>query len=517
MLANALLENQFADWVRENKKHELFAQVRTASELFHVSEIHAVSSDKMDSLVKRLFDMTRTRFTIIAEDGKVLGDSDLRKEEVALIDNHADRPEVIEVLKKGTASSIHYSTVIKSDMLYVAVLHQHDDFKIIIRASKSLNDIDKNVAIIRQIMLFVVLFCITVILSLVWYISKIARKRFETKLTEIEDLEGKRVFIVGLQQELTNLLSSANSIDEIKEILTDIARRLFVGFDGALAIIKASRNQSEIFISWGKTWPGETIYNPSDCWSMRKGEVHVTQDNETGIKCKHFHVKPNSVSTLCIPMIAHGETVGSFHLASKIPSVLTEEIIKIASSVARQTGLTIANLKLQQSMKDQSIRDPLTGLFNRRYLEEALNQEISRAMRHDTSFGVMMIDIDHFKKINDEYGHDVGDTALVEISNLFNQFLRNEDIACRYGGEEFTLIMPNSTAAYFHERASELCRLVSEMNIVYKNNAYINITISIGLASFPDSGDEINSVIKAADTALYQAKQSGRNQVVVAE
>lgn len=516
ILANTLLENQFSNWIHENKKQELLAQVRTASELFHAYEIHSDSLDKMDSLVKDLFDMTQSRFTIIAEDGKVLGDSDLRKEEVALIDNHADRPEVLKALRKGSASAIHYSTVLKSEMLYVAVLHQHDKFKVIIRASRSLNDIDKNLIIIRQIMLFVILFCITLILSLIWYINKLARKKYESKLTRIEDIESKRKYTVELLQELTNLLSTANTIDEVKDILSNVARRLFIGFGGALATIKASKNQSEVLISWGDKWPGETICHPSDCWSMRKGEAHLTQNNETGIKCNHFHEKPNAVSTLCIPMVAHGETVGIFHLTNRSPDVFTKENTNIAASVARQTGLTISNLKLQQSMRDQSIRDPLTGLFNRRYLDEVLSQEVSRARRHDTNFGVMMIDIDHFKRINDEYGHDAGDAALVKISDLFKNYLRNEDIACRYGGEEFTLIMPESNAASFQERAHELCKLVRETKFMYKNNTSINITVSIGLASFPDYSDEIDFVIKAADTALYQAKHAGRNQVVLA-
>jgi len=184
--------------------------------------------------------------------------------------------------------------------------------------------------------------------------------------------------------------------------------------------------------------------------------------------------------------------------------------------VADSVGLALANLRLRDSLRQQSIRDPLTGLFNRRYLEETLERELSRAGREKQTIGVVMIDIDHFKQFNDAWGHEAGDRVLRDFGALLRHHVRGGDIACRYGGEEFTLILPNASIEVTSERAQNLLNAVAGLHHDGAAPAGQTISISMGIAIFPSHGSDGAELLRAADTALYQAKHAGRNQLSVA-
>ena len=176
--------------------------------------------------------------------------------------------------------------------------------------------------------------------------------------------------------------------------------------------------------------------------------------------------------------------------------------------------MALANLKLRETLRNQAIRDGLTGLFNRRYLEETLERELSRGKRQGNPLGVIMLDLDHFKEYNDTYGHNAGDELLCALGQLIQDQVRREDIACRFGGEEFLLIMPGAPLEIALERANELNLSVKQL---HKNSPALKpITISAGVAIFPDHGGNGKDVIRAADAALYRAKEEGRDRVVVA-
>ena len=163
-----------------------------------------------------------------------------------------------------------------------------------------------------------------------------------------------------------------------------------------------------------------------------------------------------------------------------------------------------------------SIRDPLTGLFNRRYMEEALAQELHRTTRNKAQLAVIMIDIDHFKQFNDNFGHDGGDAVLRELGGFFKQHVRGSDIACRYGGEEFMLILSPSTAEGARLRAERIRQDAGNLLVSHANRELGAITLSLGLAIFPDNSSDMAALMKAADVALYQAKRGGRNRVAEA-
>jgi diguanylate cyclase (GGDEF)-like protein len=189
---------------------------------------------------------------------------------------------------------------------------------------------------------------------------------------------------------------------------------------------------------------------------------------------------------------------------------------RLAKTLGEQVALALANLRLRATLREQSLRDPLTGLFNRRYMEESLDREIRRALREGYGLGVLMVDVDHFKRLNDAFGHAAGDQVLREIGHLLGTAVRGEDIACRYGGEEFVIILPKASLADTHRRAEALREGIKTLQFDEPMRHYPSTTISVGVAAYPEHGARADELILAADSALYRAKAEGRDRVVVA-
>jgi diguanylate cyclase (GGDEF)-like protein len=225
--------------------------------------------------------------------------------------------------------------------------------------------------------------------------------------------------------------------------------------------------------------------------------------------------RPLAGAYLCVPMMAHGEALGVLNLTLPEPGPATETRQRLAMTVAEHIALSLANLKLHETLRSQSIRDPLTGLFNRRYMEESLEREMRRASRGRHPVGIIMLDLDHFKQFNDTFGHDAGDTVLREVGAILQRSIRGEDIACRYGGEEFTLILPEVSLLDAANRAEHLRETVRALNIQHRKQALGPVTVSLGVAIYPDHGPTGDAVLRAADAAMYQAKARGRDRVAI--
>jgi diguanylate cyclase (GGDEF)-like protein len=184
--------------------------------------------------------------------------------------------------------------------------------------------------------------------------------------------------------------------------------------------------------------------------------------------------------------------------------------------VGDHLSLALSNIKLRDTLKQQATRDPLTGLFNRRYMEETLVRELHRAERHGIPLGIIMVDIDHFRRFNNNFGHEAGDLVLKELGKFLQNNIRKEDVACRYGGEEFTLILPGAALDITQKRAEALRRTAQHMQLYFNDQLLDSISLSFGVAIFPDHGVTGEAVLQAADVALYSAKHTGRNRVAVA-
>jgi diguanylate cyclase (GGDEF)-like protein len=224
-------------------------------------------------------------------------------------------------------------------------------------------------------------------------------------------------------------------------------------------------------------------------------------------------------------MMAQGEALGLLHLESSAseaeadalePFELLDSKERLAHTVAEHIALAFANLRLRETLRVQSVRDPLTGLFNRRYMEESLERELRRSARHRRSLGVLLLDLDHFKTFNDTFGHGAGDILLRELGHFLQGNVRGEDISCRYGGEEFALILPDAPLDSTLQRAEQLREQVRQLQVTHHGRALGAVSVSIGVAVYPQHGGSAEELLAAADRALYQAKAGGRNRVELA-
>jgi diguanylate cyclase (GGDEF)-like protein len=222
------------------------------------------------------------------------------------------------------------------------------------------------------------------------------------------------------------------------------------------------------------------------------------------------------VHATCVPLIAQGEAIGVLSLVEPIPAPASNAAAPdreyrhgIVTATAEQIALALANLRLRETLKNQSIRDPLTGLFNRRFLEESLERECRRSIRAGRPLSILMLDIDHFKQFNDTFGHDAGDVVLREVGAVTRTVFRGEDVACRYGGEEFALVLGDTTAEGAVTRANALRDRVKEIALSFRRQALGPLTISVGVATLPTHGVDGGALIRAADLALCRAKREG--------
>lgn len=321
----------------------------------------------------------------------------------------------------------------------------------------------------------------------------------------------------AILSELNDLLQSCLSAGEAYPIVASRAQMLLPAFSGAIAIIANSRNLVETLSSWGTGVPQDQAFAPQDCWALRKGRPHVSKRHDPELSCGHLS---NSTSrmTLCMPMLAHGETLGLLCVGIGDAPREGEDFpqVRLIRALAEHSSLALANLKFREVLRSQSVRDPLTNLYNRRYMEEFLDGQLSRAARKSSSLSLMMLDVDHFKQFNDSFGHEAGDMVLRSLASLLLDHLRKEDVVCRYGGEEFTVILPDATQESARLRAEQLRSAIKEIALDFRGQTLGGISISVGIASFPTDGATRETLLKSADSALYKAKESGRDCVVAA-
>jgi len=330
-----------------------------------------------------------------------------------------------------------------------------------------------------------------------------------------------RVGELDLLNRLGDLLQVCLTLDEAHGVIGRLARLFFPGDSGVLYAYSASRNVIEAVVSWGPE-PGarDIVFSPERCWALRSGRAHVVADSREALLCAHLP-DPAPRSYLCTPLVAQGEALGVFYVSSPVigeaaPGALAASKQRLAEAVAAQLALGLANVKLREILRNQSIRDPLTGLFNRRYMEETLEREIRRARRGHRSMGVLMLDLDRFKQLNDTAGHEAGDAFLRELGELLQHGLRREDIPCRHGGEEFVVVLPDASLDDARRRAEQIREGIKMLRISYKGGFIGPLTVSIGVAAFPDHGLGAEVLLRAADAALYRAKHEGRDRVMVA-
>jgi diguanylate cyclase (GGDEF)-like protein/PAS domain S-box-containing protein len=351
------------------------------------------------------------------------------------------------------------------------------------------------------------------------------RNQMEEELRRSNEELEQRSREISQLNEMLDLLQVCQEIKEIYYVLGRYVRKLFPKDSGKLYLRQDDNAFLEVILEWGEHVTGERVFAVDDCWALRQGKMYIVGDSGGGVACRHvgeFH----RGGYLCVPLIADGGIKGLFHLQiSPLQTGIPPKIAgrnfdskqRLAVAVTEHISLALANYYLRETLRMQSVRDPLTGLFNRRFMEESLDRELSQARRTDSSVVIMMLDIDHFKQFNDTHGHEAGDELLKEMGNILLNCGRGEDVACRYGGEEFILIMPGMSIEVARNRAEDIRNQIGAIRITYDSKELDPVTTSIGLSVFSDNGDTAAQILKAADLALYRAKKLGRNCVVVSE
>jgi len=339
----------------------------------------------------------------------------------------------------------------------------------------------------------------------------------------VKELE-LRTSQMTLLNEMGSWLESSGNIEDASAVVADSVQRLFPeAASGALYLFQSSRNLLEATSRWGTTGLSEPTFLANACWSLRRGQPHWSEHPGGGITCRHLG-ESSAIECLCVPMIAQGNTVGVLHLEFESAAqlqhgagghIFRDTQQRLAVSAASQIGLQLASLQLREALREQSIRDPLTNLFNRRFLEESLERELQIASRKQQSIAIIFLDLDNFKKFNDTFGHDAGDTVLKSFADLLRNFFRATDLCCRYGGEEFAIVLPESSSEDAAIRAEALRSEVKHLRVLYKKQKLGPLTISAGVAAFPEHGSTSAGLLKIADQCLYHAK-SRRDAVKVA-
>ncbi len=322
-----------------------------------------------------------------------------------------------------------------------------------------------------------------------------------------------------------DILQACRNQEEVVSITIHTIQKLFPSSSGHIMNLDRSSNSLEISACWGGEEDDGKVFSSEDCWSIRRGKTHFVQGKDRLMLCPHAHPSEDGAGAahICIPMSAQGEIFGVLHARIPLDAVKEEDsegeerrrnAIRMLETVAEHAALSVSNIRLQQRLHEQSTRDPLTGLYNRRFTEEAIQKEQKRADRAGDAIGIMLMDIDHFKRINDTWGHDAGDEVLKRLASILRGFFRSHDIVCRYGGEEFLVIMPGADLETAAEKAGALRATVEErLRIPWKGD-HIAATVSIGVSQYPWEGHSFQQLIDLADKALYRAKEQGRNRVV---
>ena len=318
---------------------------------------------------------------------------------------------------------------------------------------------------------------------------------------------------------MSEWLFSAQSTTELRDVVTRSLAKLFPETEGALYIFSNSRDVLERTGGWGAN-PGDPHLKPEQCWALRRGRAYAYGMSDIDLSCSHGGL--GETAYFCLPIIAHGDTIGLLHvnfpdlpiaaLRDTARAQAHSQAFELALICAEQISLAAANVRLQTELQDRSVKDPLTGLWNRRWFMDMAQSQVQRARADGAEYTLIMLDVDHFKRFNDAYGHDAGDIVLKMLADCMSKFAVGNVFACRLGGEEFAIIcngMDPSDAAMIYERMRQD---LAEMKIVYMTETLPAVTVSGGIAKLA-TDEDIGSLMRRADTALYAAKANGRDRV----
>ena len=509
-----LLDLYFGMHIEKNHIARLTVLARSGVQMLEYVQGEQEIED-YDRLADAFARNSRLRVSIFDEDGLLMGDSAFFSDDIRAMANKGEHPEIKAASNYGLGISKRQSSKFHAASLFVAVQYNMKSYKGYFRVAEPIQDL----LLQRQNQRILFGTCSIVILIITGLFSLIASRHLRALVAmgqnSLEEQVSKRTGEIRNLQRIITQLTVCRSLSEVAEVITLGAAKLLPHHTGALALFRSSKDQLEIAAVWQGEWQGEPCYKPDQCWALRTGQPYEGCPAQGNISCAHATLGQDNMR--CIPIVAQGEIYGVFHFSCMENRPWYPEERQLAAAIAEHASLTMASLDLRESLRQQAIRDPLTGLYNRRYLLELLNHEISRASRRKKTLGVLMIDIDHFKQFNDDHGHDIGDFILSEFGNILRNTIRKEDTSCRYGGEEFTILLPDMDAEGVVMVAEKIRTAVRKHDYLRNNIMYGPITISLGCALYPEHAAIPDGILKCADRALYRSKETGRDKVMMFE
>jgi diguanylate cyclase (GGDEF)-like protein len=341
----------------------------------------------------------------------------------------------------------------------------------------------------------------------------IANDQLEATIEELERRGTEAILLKDARDELQLCVTAK----EAQECAVRHFRELVPGSSGATLIINNSRSMLEVAATWNDPSSLSDAFDMDACCGLRAGRPRWRRPGQSEIHCNHFAGVPPE-NYVCIPLAAQGDTLGFVYLSCPTNEIADLAIgrMQLVQEMVELASMAIAGLNLRAKLESQSIRDGLTSLFNRHFMEIALEREVQRAVRRHTSLAVLMLDVDHFKAFNDTFGHEAGDVVLRKVAECFQQTVRSEDVVCRYGGEEFVIILPEISEELALAKANTIRRNVSNLRMKFKAEALRPVSVSIGLAMYPAPARDAADLLRMADHALYDAKRGGRDRVMTA-
>ncbi|WP_050647313.1 sensor domain-containing diguanylate cyclase [Vibrio coralliirubri] len=501
--------------VVENERDHLVSLMSDVIyEIREDSELFTADMDVDDYIGDLTQANTRLRIQVISPDGVVIGDTDLSDHALARVENHGNRPEFKQALQQGTGSDVRFSTVTSIDRIYYSMKESINGQDFVIVISSPMHQLKQMNFQLMGILVGMVLLSLSFLIGTSYVSNRQIVHRVEEEQKKQDERIRQRTHEIELMHRLANMLAACNNMVEAQQIVSDILPRILGNVNGSVSLMRASRNQLITQLDWGETWPGSASFAPEECWSLRKGRAHQSNDDFHSLTCGHMHEMENN-QTLCIPLTAHGNTIGIMHLYFGVGDIKIDPITEqLAFSVSEHLGLALANLSLQEKLRSQALSDPLTGLFNRRFFEQKLEEHSMNSATSEQPLSLLMLDLDHFKRFNDNFGHDAGDFVLKEISALLKQSVSEDEIACRLGGEELAVLLPHYSMQEATEFGQTLCDAVRSMHLEHKGLSLGQLGVSIGVATYPKPASDTESLVKMADNALYMAKDMGRSRVV---
>ncbi|HGK7504819.1 diguanylate cyclase [Kluyvera cryocrescens] len=309
---------------------------------------------------------------------------------------------------------------------------------------------------------------------------------------------------------MTQRLQGCETFADVINVAELFAPNIAPGVAGRLYILDREPWQMRCVAQWLSPKGSDEPFHPDECWAVRRGQSHPPVHGEPDIICYHL---PESCQdhTLCVPLIAQGEAIGLLSFQNlDAASTFSRGYLEL---MAEALGLALANQRLRDALLEKALYDPLTGLRNRHHLEDIMGTQMSQAIRNKEPISCLMIDIDHFKSINDRFGHEVGDGVIKSVAAIIQRVVREGGVAFRYGGEEFLVLLANMDEEAANRCATVIFNGVREMPLRFGGVDVGHVDVSIGVASYPEHVQSDN-LLRAADVALYRAKEMGRSRIV---